>query len=82
MACFFASAYSVDIFLSISKWNYIPCRCNSIHKLIQKKKTEKKEENHGTNYEHRTIIIPTGIYFQNRKRRRGLFATIDLMEPK
>jgi hypothetical protein len=48
----------------------------------EKKKTEKKEENHGTNYEHRTIIIPTGIYFQNRKRRRGLFATIDLMEPK
>jgi hypothetical protein len=42
---------------------------------------KKKEENHGTNCEHRTIIIPTGIYFQNRKRR-GLFATIDLVEPE
>jgi hypothetical protein len=42
---------------------------------------KKKKENHGTNCEHRTIIIPTGIYFQNRKRR-GLFATIDLVEPE
>ena len=43
---------------------------------------KKEEENHGTNCEHCKIIIPTGNYFQNRKRRQGLFATIDLVEPK
>jgi hypothetical protein len=42
MACFFASAYSVDIFLSISKSNSIPCRCSSIHMLIQGEKKKRK----------------------------------------